>query len=363
MLGPQLHFWGDPSASSHDPMRECGVQRGSHGICPEAIEESKTALLTAPVQCSGQPTITRARADSWEETGNFKHASYESADLAGTQVAMSGCNQLQYEPSIEAKPTTNLADSPSGLDVDIHQPVNEDPGGISPAMMKDLHLALPPGMSVNPSSADGLAACTEAQAHFHSLTPGQCPDDSKLGPVEVITPLLDHPITGALYLAQPLKNPTGSLIALYLELNDPSTGTVSNLAGKVVADPTTGQLTTVFEQNPQLPIEHIKTHLFTGPRAALRTPAACGTYSARADMTPWSAPQTPVAHPTDPFAIQANPNGGACPAQGQPLPSNPSFTAGTLDPQAGAYTPFVFKLTRQDDTAEVQKVDTTLPGG
>ena len=26
---------------------------------------------------------------------------------------MSGCNQLQYEPSIEAKPTTNLADSPS----------------------------------------------------------------------------------------------------------------------------------------------------------------------------------------------------------------------------------------------------------
>ena len=363
VLGLQLHFWGDPSASSHDPMRECGVQRGSHGICPEAIEESKTALLTAPVQCSGQPTITRARADSWEETGNFKHASYESADLAGTQVAMSGCNQLQYEPSIEAKPTTNLADSPSGLDVDIHQPVNEDPGGISPAMMKDLHLALPPGMSVNPSSADGLAACTEAQAHFHSLTPGQCPDDSKLGPVEVITPLLDHPITGALYLAQPLKNPTGSLIALYLELNDPSTGTVSNLAGKVVADPTTGQLTTVFEQNPQLPIEHIKTHLFTGPRAALRTPAACGTYSARADMTPWSAPQTPVAHPTDPFAIQANPNGGACPAQGQPLPSNPSFTAGTLDPQAGAYTPFVFKLTRQDDTAEVQKVDTTLPGG
>ena len=307
--------------------------------------------------------MTRARADSWQKTGVFKSASYESADLAGTPVAISGCNQLQYEPTIEAKPTTNLADSPSGLDVDIHQPVNEDPGGISPAMMKDLRLALPPGMSVNPSSAEGLGACTEAQAHFHSLTPGQCPDDSKLGPAEVTTPLLDHPVTGALYLAQPLKNPTGSLIALYLELNDPSTGTVSNLAGKVIADPNTGQLTTVFEQNPQLPLEHIKTHLFTGPRAALRTPAACGTYASRADITPWSAPQTPVAHPSDPFAIQANPNGGACPQQGQALPNTPSFTAGTLDPQAGAYTPFVFKLSRQDDTQEIQKIDTTLPPG
>jgi hypothetical protein len=358
----RLDFWGDPSSSSHDRQRgECSDAFSTRS-CPTE-EETKTALLTNPVQCTGQPTVFHARADSWEETGVFKTASYESADLAGTHVAINGCNQLQYEPSIEARPTTGLADSPSGLDVDIHQPVNEDPGGISPAMMKDISLALPQGMSVNPSSAEGLGACSEAQAHVHSLIATDCPADSKLGPVEVITPLLDHPVSGALYLAQPLKNPTGSLIGLYLELNDPSTGTVSNLAGKVVADPQTGQLSTVFEQNPQLPIEHIKTHLFTGPRAALRTPAACGTYSSRADMTPWSAPQTAVAHPTDSWAIQANPNGGNCPGQGQPLPSTPSFTAGTLDPQAAAYTPFVFKLTRQDDTQEIQKIDTTLPPG
>jgi hypothetical protein len=354
----RLAFWSDPSNSGHDATRACGE-------CPPeaAEEETATALLTIPVQCSGQPIVFGGRADSWEETGKYAHASYESADLAGTPVAINGCNQLQYEPSIEAKPTTNLADSPSGLDVDIHQPTNEDPGGISPAMMKDLRLVLPQGMSVNPSSADGLGACTEAQAHVHSLTPGECPDDSKLGPAEVITPLLDHPVSGALYLAQPIHNPTGSLIALYLELSDPSTGTVSNLAGKVEADPNTGQLTTVFEENPQLPIEDIKTHLFNGPRAALRTPAACGNYASRADITPWSAPQTAVAHPTDPFAIQANPNGGACPAQGQALPQRSSFTAGTLAPQAGDYSPFVFKLSRQDDTQENRKVDTTLPPG
>ncbi|HEY2335163.1 MAG TPA: hypothetical protein VGH58_09175 [Solirubrobacterales bacterium] len=360
VLGVRLQFWGDPSSSAHDRQRGSCVD--TTNSCPTQ-EETKEALLTAPVQCTGQPTVAHGRTDSWQEPGLFHSAGYESADLAGTPVATSGCNQLQYEPSLEAKPTTNLADSPSGLNVDIHQPTNEDPGGLSPAMMRDLKLALPEGMSVNPSSADGLGACSEAQAHVHTLIPTDCPASSKLGSAEVITPLLNHPVPGALYLAQPLKNPTGSLIGLYLELNDPSSGIVSNLAGEVKADPKTGQLTTIFEENPQLPLEDIRTKLFTGPRAALRTPAACGNYATRADMTPWSAPQTPVAHPTDPWAIQANPNGGACPQQGQALPSNPSFTAGTIDPQAAAYTPFVFKLTRQDDTAEVQKVDTTLPPG
>ncbi|HEY2333555.1 MAG TPA: hypothetical protein VGH58_00920 [Solirubrobacterales bacterium] len=360
ILGVRLQLWGDPSSSSHDSQR--GECFGGKHFCP-AEEESKTALLTAPMQCSGQPTITRGRADDWEETGNFKTASYESADLAGTPVAINGCNQLQYEPTLEAKPTTNLADSPSGLNVDIHQPTNEDPGGISPAMMRNIRLALPEGMSVNPSSADGLGACTEAQAHVHSLAVGECPADSKLGSAEVITPLQENPIPGALYLAKPFANPSGSLIGLYLELSSPSTGIVSNLAGKVIADPNTGQLTTVFEENPQLPLEDIRTKLFTGPRAALRTPAACGAYSPRADITPWSAPQTAVAHLSDPFEIQANPGGGACPSQGQALPNSPSFTAGTLAPQAGAYSPFVLKLARKDDTQEPQKIETTLPAG
>jgi hypothetical protein len=360
ILGARLEFWGDPANSGHDAQR--GVCLGSEHTCP-AEEETKRALITAQVQCSGQATVTRGRVDAWEQTGAFKTASYESADLEGHLTAINGCNQLQYEPSVEARPTTTLADSPSGLDVDIHQPTNEDPEGRSPAMMKDLRLALPEGVSVNPSSADGLGACTEAQAHVHSLVPGECPNDSKLGNAEVVTPLLAHPLEGALYLAQPFHNPTNSLIGLYLEIDDPVSGTVSNLAGKAIADPVTGQLTTVFEDNPQLPLEDIRTHLFTGPRAALRTPANCGAYASKVDLIPWSAPETPTAHLSGPFEIQANPNGGACPAQGQPLPNTPSFTAGTLSPQAGEYSPFLFKLTRKDDTAEPVRVDTTLPSG
>jgi hypothetical protein len=359
VLGVRLEFWGDPSSGSHDSVRgECYGEKS----CP-IEEEGKAALLTAPVQCTGQPTIARGRSTDWEEPSNVKSASYESADLAGTPVAIGGCNQLQFQPTIEAKPTTNLADSPSGLDVTVHQPTNEDPGGTSPAIMRDIRLVLPEGMSVNPSSADGLGACPESLANVHSLSPSACPDDSKLGTVEVRTPLLDHPVAGALYLAQPFQNPSGSLVALYLALSDPATGVVSNLAGRVELDPNTGQLTTVFGDNPQLPIEGIKAHLFTGPRAALRTPAACGTYSPRADMTPWSSPQTADAHPSDSFAIQASPNGGGCPTSADQLPNSPSFTAGTLAPQAGAYSPFVLRLTRPDDSQEPQKIETTLAPG
>jgi hypothetical protein len=361
VIGVRLAFWGDPSSSSHDAVR--GKCLGNNLDFCSAAEETKSALLTAPVQCSGQPTVTRGRATDWEEPGNVKSASYESADLAGTPVAVNGCNQLQFSPSIEAKPTTNLADSPSGLDVTVHQPTNVDPGGTSPAIMRDIRLALPEGMSVNPSSADGLGACTLAQSNVHTLIPTACPDDSKLGVAEVRTPLLNHPLPGALYLAKPFDNPSGSLLGLYLAIDDPPSGTVANLAGRVQADPNTGQLTTVFTDNPQLPIEDVVAHLFTGPRAALRTPAACGTYVSTAQMTPWSSPQTADAHPTDSFAIQASPNGGGCPASSAEVPNNPSFTAGTLAPQAGAYSPFVLRLSRPDDTQEPQRIDTTLPAG
>jgi hypothetical protein len=362
VLGVRIQFWGDPSSSAHDAVRGKCDSSLQDDFCA-AEEETKAAFLTAPVQCTGQSSITRGRTSDWEEPTNIKSASYESADLAGTPVAIGGCNQLQFQPTIEAKPTTNLADSPSGLDVTVHQPTNQAPGGTSPGIMRDIHLVLPEGMSVNPSSAGGLGACTLAQANFHTLTPSACPDDSKLGAVEVRTPLLNHPLSGALYLAKPFENPSGSLIALYLTIEDQPSGIVTNLAGRVQADPSTGQLTTIFEGNPQLPIEDIKAHLFTGPRAALRTPAACGTYSPSADITPWSSPQTANAHPTDSFAIQANPNGGGCPTSADQLPNSPSFTAGTLAPQAGAYSPFVLKLTRADDTAEPQKIETTLAPG
>jgi hypothetical protein len=369
IFATQVHFWGDPGDKSYNAIRGGCLQ--NDGSCPNE-EPTGTALLTAPAQCTGQPSITNGQTDSWEEPGVFAQGNYESADLGGTPVSISGCNQLEFKPTIEAKPTTNLADSPSGLDFDLHQPQNELVSGTSPAIMKDTTVVLPEGMTVNPSSADGQSACEEAQANLHSLTPSACPAASKLASAEVRTPLLEEPLTGALYLAKPFQNPFGSLLAIYLSINDPERGVVTNLAGEVTADPLTGQLTTRFAENPQLPLEDVRLHLFTGPRAALRTPTACDSdpttpeldpYTTTTDITPWSAPETADAHPSDSFAIQAAPGGGSCPSSAGSAPNSPSFSAGTIAPQAGAYSPFVLRVKREDATQPLAGIDTTLPPG
>ena len=51
-----------------------------------------------------------------------------------------------FAPTIEARPTTNVADAPSGLHVDLHLPQkNEDPEGLGEADLQDATVTLPAG--------------------------------------------------------------------------------------------------------------------------------------------------------------------------------------------------------------------------
>ena len=83
--------------------------------------------------------------------------------------AMSGCDQLDFSPTIEAKPTTNLADSPSGLDVHVHVPQNQDAEGSASAHLREVRIELPAGLDVNPSAANGLGTCTPGQIGLAGL--------------------------------------------------------------------------------------------------------------------------------------------------------------------------------------------------
>ena len=366
----QAQLWGDPSSPSHDQTRGVCTTSLSLDFCP--VTPQDTAFLTMPTHCTG-PIATKVKAASWEDPDTFVERSTESTDLQGTPVGVEGCNALQFEPTIDVNPTTNLADSPSGLDFNLHQPQNTDLSGLSTAAMKDAVVTLPEGLVANPSQADGLAACSSEQIgmtteagetpiHFDKQ-PDSCPDAAKLGTVEVTTPLLDDPLPGSVYLAKPFDNPFSSLLAIYFSIDDPKTGTVAKLAGKVIPDPQTGQLTTVFEENPQLPLEDVDLHLFTGPRASLRTPPICGTHTTTSDLTPWSAPEGANANPSDSFQTTTMPGGGNCPMAADQAPNGPSFSAGTISPQAGAYSPFVLKVNREDATQPIAGIEATLPPG
>jgi hypothetical protein len=386
----QAQIWGDPSASAHDQLRgKCSEVPGS---CP--VPAQSTALLTMPSDCPGQPLGFEVRADSWEEPSPpFEEhlAFYESADVAGNPTAVTDCAGLAFEPSIQARPTTNLTDSPAGLDFSLHQPQDTQLGSRSPANLRDTAITFPAGLAVNPSQAGGLGACSEGQIGFagedeagalhFSKDPQSCPNAAKIGTLEVTSPALvrrneaheveedpeGNPILealhGSVYIAKPFANPFGSLVTVYLVVEDDKTGIVAKLAGEGELDPQTGQITTYVEESPEFPIEDFKVHLFGGSRGAFVTPPICGPYTTEADLTPWSSPEGTDAFPQDSFQSTASPRGGPCPTAEAQLPNTTKLSAGTLNPTAGAYSPLLFKLSREDGTQRLGKIETTLPIG
>jgi hypothetical protein len=357
VVGSEVILWGDPSDPSFDTERGLCAAKG--GSCP--TEELDTAFVTLPSSCTTEPVDTFLHASNW--IGEEAEVSYHSADLNGNPVGVDGCNELEFEPTIEAKPTTNLADSPSGLDFHLRQRQELKVAGRSTANLKNTTVSLPAGMALNPSAGNGLAGCTPEQLGTDGSKPAHCPDASKIGSVEVTTPLLENPLEGAVYLAQPFDNPFNSLLAIYIAVEDEMTGVVAKLPGKVTADPATGQLTTTVEESPELPLDDVALHLFTGPRAALTTPPACGEYTTTSDLTPWSTPEGADAHPTDTFATSVAPSGGTCPRNAGEAADKPAFSAGTISPRAGAYSPFVLKISREDGTQRIAGINTVLPEG
>jgi hypothetical protein len=345
----EMTLWGVPADEGHFSERFC---RGE-GLPGCAGEGPLLPFLTNPTSCSGPLTAT-LRADSWQAPGNF--------DSASSQLpAPTGCDLLKFEPTIAVRPQTRETESPTGLHVDLHLPQNQDPSKLAEANLEDVTVNLPDGLAVNPASANGLASCSPGQIDLHGPGPAACPDAAKIGTVEVDTPLLDHPLPGAVYVATPHDNPFGSLLAIYIAVYDPQSGVVVKLAGEVTADPSSGRLSATFSENPQLPFEDFKLDFFGGPDAALMSPQTCGRYTTTTEMTPWS--ENGDAHPSDSFLFDSGPNGSACVTEASQAPNSPAFSAGTVKPRAGAYSPFVLHLSRPDGSQRLRGVSATLPPG
>jgi streptogramin lyase len=357
VLSAKVILWGDPADPSHDSERKCpSGTTNEDGPCSSSFPDKP--FLRVPTSCAG-PLSASIDADTWEAPGEFVAAT-------ASMPPITGCGQVNFAPTVSADPTTKTADSPSGLDVDLHVPQAEyeHVGGTGQADLRDAVVTLPEGLTVDPSSANGLGACSVAQIELHGPEPASCPDAAKLGTVEIDSPLVAHPLDGYVYLAKPFENPFNSLLALYIGVYDPETGVVIKLAGEVQTDPNTGRLTSSFLQNPQLPFEDLKLDFFEGPRAPLRTPATCGSYEVTSQLTPWSAPESgPPATPSSKFAVSQAASGGSCPTSASQQPNSPSFEAGTVNPNGGSYSPFVLHLARADGTQEIGKIETTLPEG
>ncbi|MFZ2050544.1 MAG: hypothetical protein WAU69_06380 [Solirubrobacteraceae bacterium] len=359
-----ITLWGVPNDPSHNAERWCPVGGRNYEVNCEP-EGPERPFLSMPTACDGAQSVT-ASLDSYQAPGE-----YTSKNVA--MPAIVGCNKVPFAPEISASLTKGTADSPAGLKFDLHIPQNEEPSGNSSADLRDATVTLPKGMTVNPSSAAGLVGCpllTGKEAHpgvsgidTEDEEAANCPEASKIGTVEVDTPLLDHPLPGAVYLATPYQNPFGSLLAIYIAVSDPMSGVVVKLAGEVSIG-AEGQLTATFKENPQLPFEDFKLDFFEGERAPLMTPATCGVFEATSSLTPWSAPESgPPATPEGKIEVTSSPSGGACPSSAAEEPNAPSLEAGSESTKAGAYTPFVLHLGREDGSQRISQVSISPPPG
>jgi hypothetical protein len=205
-------------------------------------------LISAP--CTGS-LRTSVEADSWAALGAFTAAEPVSEE------SLDGCNRLGFGPSISVTPGRVGGEHANGLDGGRASAAGRDlnPAGLAEADVKDTTVALPAGVQLSPSAADGLQACSNAQIGFLGTNPTSgvneftpdapaCPDASKIATVKIKTPLLTNPLEGAVYLAAPqnimgplLENPFGSLLAMYLVAQDPVSGVLVKLPGKVSPDP------------------------------------------------------------------------------------------------------------------------------
>jgi hypothetical protein len=357
VVGVQVAIWGVPADPSHDQERNCGKNAMGYET-PCSANVPLRPFLTNPTSCAG-PLSASAQADAYQAPGEF-------AQLSAQVPAMTGCERLRFTPTIRVQPESSAADSPTGMHVDLHIPQEESPTGLAEADLKDASVSLPLGMTVNPSGASGLAGCSEAQIEVNGPAPAKCPDASKIGSVELSSPLVDHPLMGSVFVAQQGNagtaqgsNRFGSLLALYIGIDDPQTGVVLKLAGSVKLDPVTGKLTATFDENPQLPFEDLKLDFFGGRRAALATAPTCGSYAASASLDSWAAPNTEVTPFVEPFTIGSGPEGAACAPPG----FAPVLTAGTQSNRAGGFSPFTLSLTRNDGEQRLNTVSTTLPPG
>jgi len=377
VLSSRVTLWGNPSSPIHDKERgSCGLLLIRGGVTakppPSTCPTSNPNLpfLTLPRSCTG-PLPFLFEALSWQgETFSGEVETHDSS-IPPQPQGMGGCDKLKFAPQISSQPTTQQAASASGLDfnLDIADEGLRSPDGLASSDVKKAVVTLPKGVTINPAQAEGLAVCSEAdfKAEKANTEFGDgCPAASKIGTTEVETPLLEGKILkGSLFVAKPHANPFNSLIALYMTFKEPQLGIGIKLAGKVEPDPKTGQLIATFgdpgNEIPQQPFSHFRLHFREGGRSPLVTPPTCGTYTTRALFTPWANPDNPL--PTSAsFSITSGVGGGPCPTGTTP-PFQPGFTAGTLNNDAGHYSPFYTRLTRRDGDQDLTKFSATLPLG
>ena len=203
----KVTIWAFPASQDHDPERFPPGKAGEPQNCSGELDAScnsapfpRAGITVRPYTdnpsiCTGKPLTAKLELTTYQDpTPTFATADYP---------ATTGCENQKFDPVFNVKLTNSEADQPSGLDIQLKARQFLEGEAPSPSTLRSGILTLPEGLSINPDAADGQTSCSDAQAGFGTDAPGRCPDNSKIGTMEVTTPALDGPLHGALYIGEP----------------------------------------------------------------------------------------------------------------------------------------------------------------
>jgi hypothetical protein len=367
-LATSITVWGVPAEHS-GPGKDISLYNlvGGGSFGGPNPGQTPVPLLTNPQQCK-EPLVATMSTDPWVEQGVFRS---EQASM-GT---LTGCGLVPFGSSFTFLPDTFEAGAPAGYVFDLNIPQRNERGVLATSSLKNFKLMLPEGVVVNPSTAWGLKACSNAQFYGpghpsqEPAAPEQCPREAQVGEVEVETPDLEHPLKGQVFLGTPECEPCspadaegGRMVRLLVQLvGEGEAGVVVKLEGHALIDQRTGRITTVFDGTPQVPFNRLHFVLDGGPRAVLVNPRTCGPVRAAGALTPWSSDlgggeEVLVNDSTPSYEFEIK--------QGCFGPQfQPSFKAGSPDIQAGEYSPFTLAFGRSDADQFLGVISQMLPPG
>ncbi|HLM19956.1 MAG TPA: hypothetical protein VK390_00350, partial [Propionibacteriaceae bacterium] len=349
----EIRLWGVPADSTHDIYR---APRDHQNACGATYPASCFKMPT-PASWPLAPYLMNPTACEGPLTSSVDVEYYngETAHADDAWAPTVGCSLLGFNPSFAANPTSQQADAPSGIDVELKIPQLQSPTVPSPSQIRATSIRLPEGFSVNPNAADGKTVCTDVEAAFGTLAAAQCPEPSKIGTLSIDNSALPGPISGAMYLGEPKP---GDRYRLVMVADGYETHV--KLPGSVHLDPQTGRVEVRFDDLPQTPLQRFDMHIFGAERGLLATPERCGRYVGEAEFVPYAAVLGAQSSPVT-FTVDSGPGGAPCPGASRPL--NPSLTAGSSDNTAGAHSPFALKVGREDGDQNLAGLTVVTPAG
>ncbi len=121
-------------------------------------------FITNATSCPGNSTTTSG--------SKTKKRSSPNPSPTRRPIHLKNCGAVPFEPGFSLTPASLVQDQPDGFATEVtvnHEREDE----IDNSEVKTITVQLPEGMTLNPSAAAGLTACTPAQARIHSSEPGR----------------------------------------------------------------------------------------------------------------------------------------------------------------------------------------------